>query len=232
MKKILFLTLTIFFFQSCFFSWVSIEGWSWWSTEDIEKAQDTHNESVRIFALGDSLTAWFGLPLDESYPSQLQWLLDETWWNYKVINAGVSGNTSAELKTRMNWVLSDAQVNDIAILVIGGNDWLRGMNLWDLESNIEEIIEELKNHDMRIVLWGMQIPPNLWLSYTRDFEILYKNIAKKHRDIYFLDFFLEWVAWERWLNLPDGIHPNRQWYEIVSKQVYSFLLDNRLIWSR
>ena len=225
-KNILFSLLTLVFLTSCFSlwhdtQWENISQWVW-------ESQDR----IQIFALGDSLTAWYGLPIEDAYPSVLQTLLDEHHANYRVINAWVSGNTSAELLWRLDWVMSEAGSWDIAILVIGWNDGLRGMNLWELESNILSIIDILRQKDMRIVLWGMQIPPNLWLRYTRDFEALYKNIARNNRDIYFIDFFLEWVVADPALNLSDMIHPNRLWYEIIAQNVYNFLASNWLVWSR
>jgi len=231
MKKYILLSFfALLFLTSCTWGsendihWEWALGW-WWDWGWME-------QEVQIFALGDSLTAWYGLPLEASYPSLLQSKLDERFWNYKVINAGVSGNTSAELKWRLDWVLSDANPWDIAILVIGGNDGLRGMSLTDLESNILSIIETLRQKEMRVVFWGMQIPPNLWVRYTRDFETLYKNIARDNRDVYFLEFFLEWVAANRALNLPDMIHPNAEWYQVITENIFNFLTTQDLVWSR
>ena len=227
-KLLSILTLTLL--VSCFWSWQDTQ-WENTSERPWERLWEV-KERVQIFALGDSLTAWYGLPIEDGYPSVLQTLLNEYHWNHKVINAWVSGNTSAELLSRLDWVLSDAEPWDIAILVIGWNDGLRGMSLWELESNILSIIDTLRQKDIRIVLWGMQIPPNLWLRYTRDFEVLYKNIARNNRDIYFIDFFLEWVAADSALNLPDMIHPNSEWYQIIAKNVYNFLITQNLVWSR
>ena len=226
-KKIVLVFFAVLFLSSCFWS----SGESWQSSNSNSDMIDSQ-ESMQIFALWDSLTAGYWLPVEDSYPSILQWLLDENFWNYQVINAWVSWNTSAELQSRLDWVLSDAEPWDIAILVIGGNDWLRGMSLNDLESNVISIIDILLDNDMSVVLWGMQIPPNLWLSYTREFESLYWNIAQEYRDIYFMEFFLDEVAANPSLNLPDMIHPNRDWYKIVAQNVYDFLVSNNLVWLR
>ncbi len=226
-KKIIIFSLAFIFLQSCALLWGSQK-----SVYHIPQEASEARKWLQIFALWDSLTAWYWLPLEDSYPSQLQEKLINSWYNIQVINAWVSWNTSSELKGRLDWVLSDARAWDIAILVIWWNDGLRGMGLTDLENNIQEMIDILQSREMHIVLWGMQIPPNLWIKYTQDFENLYKNIAWKNKDIFFIDFFLENVAWVRNLNLPDGIHPTPEGYKIIADRVYTFLTDNILLWSK
>ena len=226
-KKVIFFSIVLFFLQSCASFW-------WWqktvdiATQDISESR----EFVKIFSLWDSLTAWYWLPLEDSYPSQLQEKLRSSWYTVDVINGWVSWNTSSELKARLDWVLTDARIWDIAILVIWWNDGLRWMSLEDLENNIKEIIDLLWARNMTVVLWGMQIPPNLWLRYTRDFEALYKKIADTTPWVYFIDFFLDGVAGVDSLNLPDGIHPTRAWYEIIAQNVHDFLISNNILWSK
>lgn len=182
-----------------------------------------------ILALGDSLTAWLGLPLEDAYPGQLQELLAKNGYSYEVINAWVSGDTSENVLERVDLYLNDtARIPEIAILVIGANDGMRGQNLEDLEENINKIIEKLKEKNIKIVLGWMKIPPNLWLFYANDFFKIYKRVAEK-QDIYLIDFFLEWVAGSRSLNLDDGIHPSKEGYEIIVQNVFDFLVNNKLV---
>ena len=198
------------------------------------KNENTQADSIpqerRIFALGDSLTAGYGLELEDAYPAQLESKLTAAWYRYKVVNAGVSGNTSAELLARIEWTLTDANPEDIVILVIGGNDGLRGLPISDLKKNILSMIEIIQAKELTLVLAGMQIPPNLGLAYARDFKNVYSEIVAEVSDIYFLEFFLEDVAAVRKYNLPDMIHPNREGYQVIVENVFEFLVDNTIVW--
>jgi len=194
---------------------------------------DTQTDNIKttktILALWDSLTAWYSLDLEDSYPMQLDTILVSKWYQYEVINAWVSWNTSLQLLDRLDLYLNDPEnLPEIVILVIWWNDWLRGKKVEEISDNIEKIIDKLKEKNIKVVLGWMKIPPNLWLFYSRDFFKQYKAIAKK-TDVYLIDFFLEDVAGYKKLNLNDGIHPNKEWYRIVSKNVFKFLEDNNLI---
>ncbi len=179
-----------------------------------------------ILALWDSLTAWYWVDREENYPSQLQEKLEQNGYNYEVINAWVSWDTSTWLRDRVNLYLE--QEPDIVILVIWWNDWLRWMSLADLRENINYIIDVFDD-DVQIVLWWMQIPANLWNRYVEDFSNLYPEIAEENPDVFFHSWFLEDVAWVAGLNLPDRIHPNREWYEIIVDNLYEFLENNNLL---
>lgn len=182
-----------------------------------------------ILALWDSLTAWYWLDLSDAYPAQLEKQLNDNFYTYKVVNAWVSGDTSSQILERIDLYLSDKEnIPEIAILVIWWNDWLRWKSIDELSANIELIIKKLKEKNIKIILWWMQIPPNLWLNYSNDFKWLYKKVAKK-TDVYLIDFFLEWIAWNTSLNINDWIHPNKMWYEIISKNIFEFLKSNKLI---
>lgn len=182
-----------------------------------------------ILALGDSLTAWLGLPLEDSYPSQLQDILRKNDFSYEVINAWVSGDTSENLLERVDLYLNDAaRIPELAILVIGANDGMRGQSLEELEENINQIVQKLKDKNVKIVIGWMKIPPNLGLFYASDFFKIYKRVAEKN-DIFLFDFFLEWVAGNRILNLDDGIHPNKEGYAVITQNLFDFLVNNKLV---
>jgi acyl-CoA thioesterase-1 len=215
MKKV-FILLCIFF-ASC-----------WGKTEDkIEQTEQKLKQEKTILALGDSLTAWYGLQIQDSYPSQLENILKKEGYNYKVINAGISGDTSKGVVERLP-LYEDLEL-DIVVLVIGANDWLRGNSTKDMKENIAKTIQTFQQSWVQVILGWMDLPLNLWLNYRNDFKKVYKNIAKQE-DIPLIDFFLEWVAGNRTLNLPDGIHPTKNWYAIVVQNLYDFLIRNELIY--
>lgn len=218
MKYLFFLLVSIVFLTSCA------------KTDTVTpispKQNDTLNDQWVIVALGDSLTAWFGLPLEESYPSKLAKILEEEWYNYEVINGWVSGDTSQQLRERAELYLD--QDPDIALIVIGGNDGLRGLSTDLLKQNILEIIDLYQENDIEIVLGWMDIPINLWLNYRNEFRKIYDEIAKE-RDIYFLESFLKDVWGVASLNQADRIHPTSEGYDIIVANLYQFLLWNDIL---
>lgn len=186
-------------------------------------------EAKTIIALGDSITAWYTLPIEDSYPSQLEGVLQDNWYNYELINAGVSGNTSNQLLKRIDLYLEDeTDIPDIAIVVIGGNDGLRGQSTVEMQANIEEIIDKLQAENVVVVLWGMQIPPNNGLTYFNNFRRVYKDVAKE-KDIALIPFFLDDVATKWIYNLPDMIHPNKDGYAIIAQNTFEFLKKEKII---
>ena len=178
-----------------------------------------------ILALWDSLTAGYWVDENENYPSQLQKKLDDAGYNYEIINAWISGDTSANVLSRAS--LYTEKNPAIVILVVGGNDALRGLSTVELKQNILQIIGSFPNS--KIILGGMDIPANLWIAYRNDFKKVYQDIADEKKDIYFLEFFLEWVAGKSELNISDMIHPNRAWYEIIVANLMKFLEKNNII---
>ena len=218
--------------------WYYFFAWQWenelqtttWSIERPENivTEIVQNDSNAIFALGDSLTAWYRLPLEDSYPSQLSKAIKVLWFNYEVINGGKSWDTSAGLLERLDWIVADAKAGDIAILVIGANDWFQSLSLVELEKNISSIVEELLEKNIRVVLWWMQIPTNLDPAYRASFAAIYPRVAQKYK-LWLIPFFLENVAARKDLNLPDGIHPTKEWYEIISEQVLQYLINSDLL---
>lgn len=170
----------------------------------------------RIVAFGDSLTAGYGLSSDQSYPALLQERLLESNHHYKVINAGVSGDTTAGGLRRLDWVLKSRPT--IVILELGGNDGLRGLPLEETYANLEKIIQRLKAEGVTILLAGMKIPPNYGETYTSQFSLMYEKLAIQY-EIALMPFFLADVAMRPSLTQADGIHPTAEGYHIIADNV-------------
>jgi acyl-CoA thioesterase-1 len=187
----------------------------------------TPDTRPRIVAFGDSLTAGLGVGADDSYPAQLQRRLDDLDYRYRVINAGVSGDTTAGGVRRVPWVLNSKP--DLVILELGGNDGLRGLSLEQTKSNLSEIIRRLQQAGVTVVLAGMKLPPNYGPEYTTGFEAIYPALAKQYR-LPLIPFFLEGVAASPTLNQADGIHPTKEGYRMIVEQILRTLgplLDQR-----
>ena len=175
---------------------------------------------ARIVFLGDSLTAGLGLPPEESVPSLIQKRLDEEGLPYEVVNAGVSGDTSAGGLSRLDWSLD----GDVKVLVIelGGNDGLRGLPPAAMKQNLTEIITRAKQRGVRVLLTGMEAPPNFGAGYTSEFRNVFTDLADAH-DVELLPFFLDGVAGIPALNQRDGIHPNAEGARVVERNVWRHL---------
>lgn len=171
-----------------------------------------------ILIFGDSLTAGYGLSPEEAFPALVEKQLKETGKSCKVINAGLSGETSAGGLSRIEWVLR--QPIDVFMLELGGNDGLRGLPLEQTKKNLQSIIDKVKvkNPNAKIVITGMMVPPNMGTDYTTQFKAIFPELAKKNKAT-LLPFLLEGVAGDEKLNLPDGIHPNIEGHKIVAKTV-------------
>lgn len=174
------------------------------------------SENPRIVAFGNSLTAGLGVSPDQSYPAQLQRRLNNAGYHYKVINAGVSGDTTAGGLRRLNWILKSQP--SIVIVELGANDGLRGQPLAAMYSNLNEIITTLKESGAKVVLAGMKIPPNYGQDYTTGFASMFEQLARRH-SIRLIPFFLEGVAARPQLNQADGLHPTSAGYQIVADNV-------------
>jgi acyl-CoA thioesterase-1 len=159
----------------------------------------------RIVFLGDSLTAGYGLDSSEAYPSLIAERLRAAGLEFEVVNAGVSGDTSAGGLSRIDWSMD----GDVRVLVValGGNDALRGLGTAELERNLSRIIERARGRGARVILAGMEAPPNLGPAYTSAFRAVYRDLASRH-GVAFIPFLLEGVAGNGTLNQADGIHPN------------------------
>ena len=175
-----------------------------------------------IVAVGDSLTAGLGLAEDEGYPALLEKKLQADGYNYKVVNAGVSAETSSGTLSRLEWVLT--MNPDIVILETGANDGLRGIDPQVLESNIREILEILKEKDVVVLLAGMKMVRNLGPVYVGRFNAVYPQLAGEFEPVFF-PFFLEGVAMQGTLNQADAIHPNVQGYRKITENIYPYVLE-------
>ena len=173
-----------------------------------------------ILAFGDSLTAGFGVPDSENYPSRLQRIISQNGYPHQVINGGVSGDTTAGGVRRIRWLMK--QNPKIVILELGANDGLRGLSLEEMESNLEQIIGVCIEGGAKILLTGMKIPPNYGEEYTAGFEQIYTRLAERHQ-LSLVPFFLEGVAGKREYTRPDGIHPLGAGYSIVAQTVWEHL---------
>jgi acyl-CoA thioesterase-1 len=174
----------------------------------------------RIVAFGDSLTAGLGVQVGESYPAQLQRRLDDLKYPYRVINAGVSGDTTAGGLRRVPWILKNEP--ELVILELGANDGLRGLSVDQTKSNLRQIVKQLKEAGAAVVLAGMKLPPNYGEDYTTRFEAIYPALAQEYH-LPLIPFFLEGVGGASSLNQADGIHPTKEGYEIVVEQVLKVL---------
>lgn len=162
-------------------------------------------ETLRILALGDSLTAGFGLAPGQGFAPQLQRALEADGLAAEVIDAGVSGDTSAGGLARLEWALADRP--DLVILELGANDMLRGIDPAETRANLDRILSRLRAAEARVLLAGMRAAPNLGSDYGGQFERIYPDLAAKH-GVPLYPFFLEGVAADPNLNLADGLHPN------------------------
>ncbi len=194
------------------------------STESRSELQANEGVSMgTIVAVGDSLTAGYGVDETEAYPALLEKRLLLDGYFFKVINAGVSGETSSGTLSRIQWVIRSLKP-DILILETGANDGLRGVDPKVLEKNLDEIITTIKTSGIGILLAGMKIPPNLGPAHTARFAKVYPRIAKKH-NIPLIPFFLESVAGDARYNLSDQIHPNPEGYRRILDIIYPYVLE-------
>lgn len=177
-----------------------------------------------VLFFGNSLTAGYGIDPSEAFPALIQNKIDSLKLNYKVINAGVSGETSASGNSRVDWILR--QHVDIFILELGGNDGLRGIPLTETEKNLQAIIDKVKAKypEAKLILAGMQIPPNMGQQYAGEFKKIYPELATKNH-IALIPFLLQGVGGDPKLNQRDGIHPTAEGDKIVAENVWKVLKD-------
>ncbi|MBX9635086.1 MAG: arylesterase [Magnetospirillum sp.] len=173
-------------------------------------------ESVRVLALGDSLTAGYGLPADAAFPVQLEKALRAQGYDVSVINAGVSGDTSAGGRARLDWALADKP--RVAIVELGANDGLRGIDPKITEQNLDAILTRLKADGVSVLLTGMLAPPNYGPDYAEAFRQVFVRLAQRHR-VAFYPFFLDGIARDPKLNQGDGLHPTREGVAVIVQRI-------------
>lgn len=190
-------------------------------SNDEVATENVTSEPIILF-FGNSITAGYQLAVEQAFPAVIQGWIDSLGYDYKVVNAGLSGETTASGKNRIEWVLRT--VPDIFILELGANDGLRGLALEETPKNLQFIIDAVRkeNPEVQIVIAGMKVPPNLGQDYTRGFEEIFPIIAKKN-DAVLIPFILEKVAGVPELNLPDGIHPTPEGHQLVAQTVWKYL---------
>jgi acyl-CoA thioesterase-1 len=188
----------------------------------VAAAESGDRPATTILCLGDSLTEGYGLAPERSYPSLLRARLAELdHGDVRVVNAGISGSTSASAFSRLRWHLRTKP--DIVIIELGANDGLRGLKLEHTRENLANAITLAQARGVRVLLAGMKLPPNYGPQYTRAFERIFPELAKE-KNVVLIPFLLKGVAGDPELNLPDGIHPNAEGYKRVVENVLEYLL--------
>ncbi len=187
-------------------------------------------EEIKILALWDSITYWYNLEKEESYPSQLEKKLKNNAYNYSIKNFGISGNTSSQLLERLDKILENNQA-DIAILCIWWNDGLRKKSLANMKENIEKIIQKLQAKNIHIVFVWMELPIIFGWDYSSDFADVFVNISEDKK-LDFYPYLLEWIWLKVEYNQPDNIHPTALWYTLISDNLYEFLQEKQLLYKK
>ena len=191
--------------------------------EETENNVQKNSTTKTILVFGDSLTAGYGLDdVNDAFPTIIQTVIDSLSLDYTVVNSGVSGETTAGGKSRINWVLN--QEIDIFILELGANDGLRGVPLKETRENLQAIIDAVleKNAATKIILAGMQLPPNMGQDYITEFKTIFPELAIKN-ELYLIPFLLKDVGGVAALNQADGIHPTVEGHKILAKNVWTVL---------
>ena len=183
-------------------------------------AQPAGSAERVIVAFGDSLTAGLGVTPENSYPARLQAKLRAEGYAYRVVNAGASGDTTAGGIRRVDWALKNKP--DIVIVELGVNDAMRAQDLPSVRANLDAIVTRFQKAGVRVLLVGMEVPPNYGARYASDFRTLYAEVARK-RGVAFMPFLLDGVAGNPALNQPDGIHPTAEGYRIVADRLWPYL---------
>jgi len=182
-------------------------------------AGEARGEGV-VVALGDSLTAGLGVAADEAFPARLQARLRAEGYDYRVVNAGVSGDTTAGGLRRVDWALHAHP--DVVIVALGANDGLRGQSPQAIRANLEEIVARLQASGARVLLVGMRLPPNYGAEYTKEFEAVFPAVARRAK-IALMPFLLDGVAADPRLNQADGIHPTAAGQQMIADRLWPYL---------
>ena len=190
--------------------------------EGKEASSPDQSQTRNILFFGTSLTAGYGLDPEAAYPALIQEKIKDASLDYKVINAGLSGETSAAGKARIDWLLK--QPVSVFVLELGANDGLRGLSVQETSANLQSVIDKVraKYPDAKLVMLGMQMPPNMGAKYTSDFKAIFSALARKNGMAY-VPFLLEGVGGVAKLNQEDGIHPTAEGQKILAENVWNQL---------
>ena len=188
----------------------------------VTEASPAQQDGLTILAFGDSLTEGFGVEADENYPSILERKLRADGYEVRVINGGISGETSSAALARLDWMLNTEP--DIVIVETGANDALRGVDLGLTRQNLDEIVGRFSDSGAVVIVAGLQIIQNLGEEYTTEFSAMYPAVADNH-DAILIPFVLEGVAADPALNQPDFIHPNAEGYVVMVDHIYAYILQ-------
>lgn len=192
--------------------------------DSINKVNEAKGKKTILF-LGNSLTYGFGLddPQENAFPAVIQKRIDSLLLPYKVVNAGLSGETTTGGRERINWLLK--QKVDILVLELGGNDGLRGQSTKVMQDNLQQIMDITRRRykKVKIILAGMEAPPNMGPDYTAAFRKVYKDLAEKNEFVTLIPFILEGVGGNPELNQNDGIHPTGEGHKIMANTVWKYL---------
>ncbi|MGD9510631.1 MAG: arylesterase [Geminicoccaceae bacterium] len=172
--------------------------------------------ACRLTVLGDSLTAGYGVEEQDAFPARLQAALEAEGVECEVLDAGVSGDTSAGGLARLDWVLADQPTH--LLVELGGNDGLRGLSVEQLEENLNRIVSTAKGRGVQVVLAGMLAPPNMGRNYAEAFKQVYLDVARRN-DVPLYPFFLDGAVMTQGMMQPDGIHPNARGVEVIAQRI-------------
>jgi acyl-CoA thioesterase-1 len=186
-------------------------------TDDEMKVAINGPAPIRVVALGDSITAGYGLTTEQAYPALVEKRLRDEGFNVDVVNGGVSGDTTAGGLRRLDWALGDS--TSVLIVALGGNDALRGLSIDDMRRNLGAIVEQAQQRGVTVILAGMEAPPNLGQDYTAKYRTVFPEISARYR-VKFLPFLLQGVAGVPELNQADGIHPTAEGARKVADLLY------------
>lgn len=183
-------------------------------------ALETHDPVKKIVVLGDSIADGFGVDKDKSYPALLEIMLKKKGHSVKVVNAGISGSTTASALSRLKWQLREKPY--LLIIELGGNDGLRGIAVTASKKNLGEAIKLARENGVRVLITGMKLPANYGEQYRREFETMFSQLAQEHK-VPIMPFLLQDVGGKSQYNLPDGIHPNEQGHQKIAENLLPFV---------
>ncbi|MEK6773469.1 MAG: arylesterase [Bdellovibrionota bacterium] len=181
----------------------------------------------KMVVLGDSLTEGYGVSKDSAFPALLEKKISSVGKSWIVVNAGVTGSTTASGPGRLKWILNNKDLSSqpkIILIILGANDGLRGLKAEDSQKNLSKTIELIQAKKIKVVLGGIYMPPNYGKDYTEKFKKIYSELAQKYK-IKLIPFILDKVGGNAKYNLADGIHPNEEGHKIIAENIYESIKD-------